>query len=117
MSEIATYENAVPVVPSNQPLAPTLEPTPVYYPESDGFLTIPDNITTYDDFNNFYLSSDYEREYLQNVDTQNAGTALLQYEYLQTYEIIKIKDGVFGIFCFIIFVHACRYLRGLIGGK
>ena len=116
MDDIATYENAAPIIPTNQPLAPTLKPTPVYYPDSDGFLAIPDDISTYDDFNNYYLSSDYEREYLQNIDNSNAGTALLQYEYLRTYELIKIKDGVFGIFGFIIFVYGCKFLRRLIGG-
>lgn len=114
--EIATYGDAVPIVPTNQPLAPTLEPTPVYYPDSDGFLSLPDNDSTYDEFNNYYLSSEYEREYLANIDNTDAGTALLQYEYLRTYELIKIKDGVFGIFGFIIFVCSCIFLRRLIGG-
>lgn len=119
MDDIATYSDALPDLPDVEqlPEVPS-DPGSLQYPESDGFLTFPDNyFENFADYNQYYLDSRSERDALANIDYNNQSTALLQLEYIRTYEMIKIKTIVMGIFIFLIFVYTCKFFRRWIGGK
>lgn len=110
MDEIATYQDALPSYPDYE--------TGLTYPESSGLLTFKDDyFNNFDDFNKYYIMSDAEHKALDSVDLSNSSVALIQMEYIRTYETIKIKETVTGIFVFIIFCMVCKFFRGWLGGR